>query len=185
MIHNIEEYGIDVLGRTHYFPDALCTTLGLGQYPACPVPPAFFLAVNISLIWVAAPLAALVSRKHPLVGFIFYGLLLTNGVTHVVPMILGRGYSPGTLSAITLFFPAFFWVAHTCFGPGRISYKGLAVIVGAGVIVHAILLGSIFSFVAGAIGSGALISLQILNTFLFLFMPWMAERLLRLTPSGS
>ena len=100
------------------------------------MPPAFYLAVNISLIWIAAPIAALLKRKHPLVGFIFYGLLITNGITHVAPMILGRGYSPGTLSAILLFFPGFFWTAHACFGPGRISYKGLAVIVASGDACH-------------------------------------------------
>ena len=185
MIHNVEEYGIDLLGRMHYFPDALCSTLGLERYPACPVPPPFFLAVNISLIWIAAPAAALVSRRHPLVGFIFYGLLITNGLTHIAPMALGKGYSPGTLSAIVLFLPSFVWAAHTCFGPGRISYKGLAVIVGAGVILHAILIGSILSFLQGAIGSTVLISLQILNAILFLFIPWIAERLLKLTQKGG
>ena len=101
--HNIEEYGVDLLGRTHYFPDALCSTLGAGRYPACPIPPPFFLAVNISLIWIAAPFAALLSRRHPLIGFIFYGLLITNGVTHVVPMLLGKGYNPGALTAMILF----------------------------------------------------------------------------------
>ncbi len=185
MIHNIEEYGIDLLGRMHYFPDALCSALGLAHYPACPVPPSFFLAVNISLIWVAAPVAALLSRRHPLIGLIFYGLLITNGLTHVAPMLFGRGYTPGTLSALILFLPSFFWVAHTCFGPGRISYKGLAVIIGAGVIVHAILMGSLLSFIHGAIGSTALISLQLLNAILFLFLPWIAERFLRLTPAGG
>lgn len=181
MIHNVEEYGIDLLGRTHHFPDVMCSTLGLASYPACPVPPSFFLAVNISLIWVAAPVAALLSRKHPLIGFIFYGLLITNGLTHVAPMLLGRGYNPGTLSAILLFLPSFFWVAYTCFGPGRISYKGLAAIVGTGVIGHVVLMGSLLSFIHGAISNTALIFLQILNASLFLFIPWMAERFLRLT----
>ena len=182
MIHNVEEYGIDLLGRTHQFPDALCSTMGLARYPACPVPPAFFLAVNISLIWIAAPTAALLSRRHPLVGFIFYGLLVTNGLTHVIPMLLGRGYNPGAMSAMTLFLPSFFWVAYSCFGPGRVSYKGLAVIVGSGVIVHVILIGSVISFIRGAIDGTVLISLQILNAVLFLFVPWIAERLRGLKP---
>ena len=178
MIHNVEEYGIDILGRKHYFPEALCLALGLGRYPACPVPASFFLAVNISLFWVAAPLAALLSRRHPLIGLVFYGLLFTNGLAHVIPMLLGRGFSPGTLTAIVLFFPLFLWVARTCFGPGRIPYRGLAAIVGAGALVHAILIGSLFLFLDGRIGESLLAAIQMLNAGLFLFVPWMAGRIL-------
>lgn len=185
MIHNIEEYGIDLLGRTHYFPDALCSSLGLPPFPACPVPPPFFLAVNISLIWIAAPVAAIMSRRHPLVGFTFYGLLIANGLTHIVPMLLGKGYNPGVLTAMILFLPLFFWVARTFFGPGRISYKGLFAIAGAGVMVHVILMASVLSFVHGVIGTATLVSIQILNAMLFLFVPWMAERVLKLTPTDG
>lgn len=180
MILNVEEYGIDLLGRRHEFPDAMCSTLGLGRYPASPLPPPFFLAVNLSLIWVAAPLAGWFSRKHPLVGLIFYGLLVTNGMTHVVPMLFGMGYSPGTASAIALFFPAFLWIVRACFGPGRIGYPGLAVLVGSGVLLHLVLAGSVFAFIYGWIGSTALAAIQILNAALFLFIPWIAEKRLGL-----
>lgn len=181
MLHNFEEYGVDALGRLHYFPDSLCSTLGLPFYPACPVPPVFFLAVNISLIWVAAPIAALLSRRHSLVGFSFYGLLVANGLTHVVPMILGNGYNPGALSGLLLFLPLFFWVARTCFGKRGIGYRGLIVIVAAGVGLHLSLMGSLWAFIHGAIGSTALISLQIANAGLFLVIPQIGERLLRPT----
>jgi hypothetical protein len=181
MLHNVEEYGIDLLGQRHAFPDALCSTLGVGTYPACPVPPSFFLAVNISLIWIAAPLAALLSRRHPLVGFVFYGLLVTNGLTHLAPALLGRGYNPGLLTAITLFLPGFLWVASTQFGPARISYIGLAVIVATGVLVHLVLMASVLSFLHGMIGSAVLVFCQILNAVLFLVVPWIAERRLHLS----
>ena len=183
MLHNVEEYGIDLLGRRHYFPDTLCTTLGLAPYPACPVPPLFFLAVNIPLIWIAAPVAALLSRRHPLVGFTFYGLLITNGLTHIVPLILGRGYNSGFLTAIILFVPLFFWAAHAGFGPCRISYKGIAVLIAAGVMVHAVLMASLLSFIHGVIGAGNLVLLQIMNAGLFLLIPWLSERVLGLTPT--
>ena len=58
-------------------------------------------------------------------------------------------------------------------------------IVGAGVLVHAILIVSVISFLHGAIGSSLLVSLQVLNAILFLFVPWIAERLLNLTPIGG
>ena len=181
MIHNVEEYGIDALGRRHYFPDAMCGVLGLAPFPGCPVPPGFFLAVNISLIWAAAPAAALLSRRHPLVSLVFYGLLITNGVTHIAPLLAGKGFGPGTLSAILLFLPAFFWVAHTCFGPGRLPYRGLVTVALAGVIVHVVLMGSLLSFLHGAIGSATLATVQIANAGLFLGVPWIGERLLKIS----
>jgi hypothetical protein len=46
LLHNVEEYGIDVF--------------------------------NIPLIWVIAPIAALLSRRHPLVGLKFYGVIFVN-----------------------------------------------------------------------------------------------------------
>ncbi len=180
LIHNIEEYGIDALGRTHSFPDAMCTTFGLSVYPACPIPPVFYLAVNLTLIWIAAPLAALLSRKHALVGLVFYGLLFTNGMAHVVPLLLGKGFGPGTLTAIILFIPLFFWVARTCFGPGRIPYRALAVIVAAGAAGHAVLLGSLLGYLRGRIGTPVLVLLQLANAALFLLIPWIGERRLHL-----
>jgi len=117
------------------------------------------------------------------VGLIFYGLLFTNSLAHIVPMLLGRGYNPGALSASILFLPLSWWLAHACFGAGRISYRGLPVLAGAGVIGHVVLMGTVLSFIHGVIGSTALVTFQILNAILFLLIPWIAERLMRLGPS--
>lgn len=172
LIHNGEEYGIDLFGHLHAFPDSLCTTLKLPAYPGCPMPPAFFLAVNLPLFWVGAPLAALLSRRHPLFGLTFYGVVFTNGLVHVLPLLAGRGYGPGTLTAALLFLPISAWVAYACFGKGRLSYKALAVLVADGVLLHAILMGSMFLFIHGAFNGSTLVTIQILNAILFLAIPW-------------
>ena len=52
LLHNGEEYGVDLLGHQHSFPDALCAFMKLPAYPDCPIPPAFYLAVNLSLFWI-------------------------------------------------------------------------------------------------------------------------------------
>jgi hypothetical protein len=182
LLHNIEEYGIDLLGVRHAFPDALCTNLGQPPYPGCTIPPAFFLAVNLSLIWVAGPIAALLSRRHPLVGLVFYGVIGVNGMTHVVPALLGRGYNPGLLTALLLFLPLTIWVARTQFGPARLPYKGFAVIMATGALVHVVLAGSILLFLHGALGGNSLVAIQLLNAALFLCVPWVAERRLSLAP---
>ena len=176
MLHNIEEYGIDLLGVRHAFPDSLCTTLGQPPYPGCAIPPAFYLAVNLSLIWVAGPIAALVSRRHPLVGLAFYGVIGVNGMTHLVPTLLGRGYNPGFLTGLLLFLPLTVWVARTQFGTGRLPYAGFAAIMATGGIVHIVLGGSVLLFLHGSLGSDALVAIQLLNAGLFLGVPWIAER---------
>src|SRR5690348_15714244 len=38
LIHNIEEYGMDLLGGFHAFPNSMCFQLGLSPYPSCPIP---------------------------------------------------------------------------------------------------------------------------------------------------
>ena len=39
MIHQTEEYGIDLYGQFFAFPNLLCMTFGQPPYPACSVPP--------------------------------------------------------------------------------------------------------------------------------------------------
>jgi hypothetical protein len=176
LLHNVEEYGVDLFGRSHAFPDALCSQLKLPAYPGCPIPAAFYLAVNISLFWVAAPIAALLSRRHPLVGLTIYSVVFTNALIHLVPMAVGVGYTPGALTAAIVFIPLSIWVAHVNFGPGRFSYKAMALLVANGVILHAILVGSIFLFLADAISGTTLVCLQIVNAALLLINPWLEEK---------
>lgn len=176
LIHNVEEYGIDALGHHHAFPDALCATLGLGAYPACPVPPAFYLVVNLPLFWIAAPVAALLAPRHPLVGFSIYGVIFINALVHVAPMLTGAGYNPGALSAILVFLPVSLWVAHSCFGRNGLSYKALALLIASGVLLHVILMGSMKLFIAGVIGGQTLVLAQVANAGLALLILWLGER---------
>jgi hypothetical protein len=176
LIHNGEEYGLDLLGRFHAFPDLLCITLGEPAYPACPVPPTFFLAVNLPLFWVAAPLAALMARRHPLVGLATYGVIFINAIVHIVPLLVGMGYGPGALTAIIVFLPLSGLVAVTCFGKGKLSYGALTLLIADGVILHLVLMGSLQLFLHGLIGATVLVLIQIANAGLLLLIAWMGEK---------
>jgi hypothetical protein len=176
LLHNVEEYGVDLFGRRHAFPDALCAALRLPAYPGCPIPPAFFLAVNLSLFWVAAPIAALLARRHPLVGFSIFSVIFVNALAHLVPLVLGVGYTPGTLSAALLFVPLAAWVARARFGTGRLTSKAKALLVANGIFLHVVLIGSVFLLIGGALGAPALVLVQLVNAGLFLLVPWLEER---------
>lgn len=175
LIHNVEEYGIDLLGQSHAFPPSMCATLGQQAYPLCPIPPAFFLAVNLPLFWVGAPIAALMSRRHPILGLSFYGIIFINGLAHI-GALARVGYNPGALTAAVLFIPISIWVARVCFGKDALPYAGLLLIVADGVILHVILIGSAILFLHGVIGPSALTTIQVLNAVFFFLIAWWGER---------
>ena len=170
-VHNFEEYGIDALGQAHAFPIATCAILHQPPYPACPIPPGFYLAVNISAIWIGSTLAAAVSWRNKAVGLSFAGLLITNGLSHVGKFASSGDYNPGTVTAAVLFFPLFFWVVHTCFGRGRLSYWVLASIVLAGTLLSVVLLASMQARIHGFIGNTTLILIQLVNPLWFFACP--------------
>jgi hypothetical protein len=181
LIHNGEEYGIDLYGHAHAFPEQFCGTLtkALG-ITDCGVPPLFFLAVNITLFWIIVPVGALLSRRYPLAGLSVYSVIFINGLVHVIPLLLGKGYGPGALTALIIFLPLSVWVGYACFGKGKLPYKSMVVLIILGLILHAILMGSMVAFLTGKISAMPLILIQIVNAVLLLLLSLIAERWLKL-----
>jgi hypothetical protein len=175
-VHNFEEYGIDALGHAHAFPIAICSILRQPPYPDCPIPPGFYLAVNIAGIWVGAVLAAMLSWRNKAVGLSYAGLLITNGLSHISEFAISGNYNPGVLTSFVLFFPLFFWIVRACFGRGRMSYWILASIVLAGVVLSLVLFGSMQARINELIGNTTLILIQIVNPAWFFVLPWLASR---------
>ena len=177
LLHNGEEYGVDLLGHQHSFPDALCAFMKLPAYPDCPIPPAFYLAVNLSLFWIVAPVAAVLSRRHPLVGFAIYSVMFINGLVHIVfVLVSGQAYNPGLLTAVVVFLPLSLWAGYACFGKDRLSHRAMALIIICGVILHVILARSVISFAQGLISSTTLVWVQIINAGLLLLILWLGEK---------
>ncbi|MBA4849198.1 HXXEE domain-containing protein [Emticicia sp. BO119] len=180
LIHNGEEYGIDLNGHIHAFPEQFCNTvtkvLGITD---CSVPPAFYLAVNITLFWIIVPLGAIMSRQHPLTGLAIYSVIFINGLIHILPLLIGTGYGPGAFTALILFLPISVWVGYACFGKGKLPYASIVVLIILGLILHAILMSSLVAFLTGRISSILLILIQIFNAILLLLLTLIAERLIK------
>ncbi len=175
LIHNAEEYGTDLLGRSNAFPNSMCSLLGLAPFPACPIPTPFFLAVNLPLFWVGAPIAAFMSRRQPILGLSLYGIIFINALTHL-GSAMRSGYNPGVLTSLVIFLPISFWVARVCFGKQGLPYGALAFVVADGVLLHAILIGTTMLFLGGVIGPSLLIAIQIVNAMLFFLLGRLAGR---------
>ena len=175
LLHNVEEYAIDLYGQFHAFPAAMCANLGYGPYPDCPVPPLFFTAVNVPMFWFAGPIAALLSRRHPLVGLTLYSVISTNGVVHIAGALATGRYNPGLLTAVLIFVPLSVWAGYALFGKRGLSYKAMSFLIVWGVAAHAAVAGSIFALRTGAIGAETAVALQCLNAALLLVAPRLAE----------
>lgn len=160
MVHNVEEYGISATGVVHAFPDSLCTVLGQQPYPACALPTGFYLLVNLPLVWVAAPLAAILAGSR-LIALTLWGVIAVNAVVHIVPAIASREYDPGLLTATLLFLPLSIWTMATTTGRGG-PFRRTAILplLLSGVLMHGVLAGSAVLFLRGALPAPLLLALQ-------------------------
>ncbi|UQS83117.1 HXXEE domain-containing protein [Bombilactobacillus thymidiniphilus] len=176
LIHNTEEYGIDLTGALYNFPTTMSKMLNTGASVGGNPPADFFTAVNISMFWIASPIAAVLARKgHKVFAVGMAGEELLNAFSHIVPFFIGRGYNSGALSAIVIFLPLSLWTFYSCFGKGKLKYVTMWLVVGTGAFSHLFLMASIIMFTHGLIGSQILVLLQIINACLALFLWWLIE----------
>ena len=182
MPHQWEEYGIDALGNHFAFPDLLCSSFGFPAYPECSIPAATFVAINISIIWVAGLVCALLSRKHPLVGLSLYAIHGTNAVSHLGMFAASGIYNPGSVASLIIQLPLFLWVAYAMSGNPAIRKSGIVTLFAAGILFSAVLLIALKLFARGAISGDVMVAIQALNPALLIFVVWLKER--RNVPAG-
>ena len=179
LLHNVEEYGIDLLGQTYAFPKLFCGMFGFhATYPTCPVPPQVFTAVNVPMFWLAAPVAALMSKRHPVVGLTIYSVISVNMLTHIVQGVAsGTFYNPGFLTAVVLFLPLTAWMIRAMFVTGPLSYTTLAYLIGWGIALHLILMAAMLPLIKGLLHDALPSTIaQIGNAVLLIVAPWLFER---------
>jgi len=102
----------------------------------------FFPYINITAMWVFAPIAALCARKNPAVGLSFYGFMAVNALTHIgSTAVLGGDIlaNPGNVTGIFLFVPLAIWVYHVCVRGSFMDGRGLAACILGGVLGHMLL----------------------------------------------
>lgn len=134
----------------------------------------FFLAVNITAFWVAAPIAALLSNRHPLVGLSVYSIIIINAPIHMVAA-LGGNFGGGFFTSL-LFAALAAWMIRACFGPGRMSYGALALLVAGGIVVHVVLAAPLLLLLNFGLSPAVVVLLQLANPFLLMLILWLGER---------
>jgi hypothetical protein len=161
LVHNVEEYGIAANGEPHAFPNAICVVLGQQEYPGCGIPPEFFLVVNLPLVWLSAPIAALLYRRYRLASMTLWGIVGVNAMVHIVAAILPGEYDPGLLTSVIVFLPLTVIAVVALVGRlGAYRRPAVAVLLVAGVLVHVVLAGTLMLFLRGVIAEWLLLTAQ-------------------------
>lgn len=111
MLHNLEEYGVDMYGNQQAFTTLMYQLLGVR------IGEAAFLCCNLLLVWVVGPLTAVFVQKgyHRMAaGMAIFELI--NGSMHIVQAINLGCYNPGLLNSIFLCLPVGIWTLYVLYG---------------------------------------------------------------------
>jgi len=167
MLHQFEEHGVDALGRSYAFQGGLCSVLGYtGPVAGCPATVAFIFAVNVGSVWISLGAGALSGARRVLIGAAGLGIPTVNAVVHVVPAIRTGAYNPGLVTALALFVPYCVWTLRELVRQGLLRRGQLGLVVLSGVLVHAILIGSLLAYGRGYFTESALVAIQLINGFI-------------------
>ena len=188
-IHQFEEYSLPALGFGSFaIQENVCKNMGYPAYPECPIPLAFYPVVNIALMWVGAPLAAYLGRRNVAIGLSFWGMILMNGVLHVLVTVVTRDYNAGMLTGLLLMVPLSAWVIYVCGIRGPYSAKVVGLAFVAGILAH-IFLGVGYGLLkVGAIGPTGLLAYSVVLGFAPIFFAALGSRFVKaelLRPSAA
>ena len=90
------------------------------------------------LTWIAFPIAAVISRKHPVLGLSTVGFVLVNGLTHLGATITSGDivHSYGSITGIFLFLPLALWIIYMGVNDKVLPSKGIWIALISGIIGH-------------------------------------------------
>ncbi|MDP1752428.1 MAG: HXXEE domain-containing protein [Reyranella sp.] len=163
LVHQFEEHGIDAEGRHYAFRAFLCAGVGFADPKTCLVPYSFITSVNVAAVWLAGPAAALLGRRWPALALSYFSIPFINMFAHVGPSLAGGAYNPGEATAIVLFLPLSLWAFYVALTRYRLGWRAIIATIVAGIVLHAILMGSLIAFLRGLIGSDLLDVIQYVN----------------------
>lgn len=181
MLHNVEEYGIDFIGATLSFPDLMSGIMGSTPESG------FFLAVNLSLVWVMGPVAAILSRKYPAMAFGMIGIQAINLLTHIPGAIAMGTIKAGFVTAVVIFLPMVTWAFVGLTGSKATMRRSILwAYIGFGALYHVALFGTVPMYVNGIWnGNGMGIWMLFAGAGVFTLWLWYAKRIHRSTAAES
>ncbi len=188
LVHQFEEYPLHFIAArgSYEIVEGVCKAQGYDLHPNCPIPLSHFPVVNIALVWAAAPVAAWLCRRNPVVGLTYYGFILANGLLHVVTGAIADGgplSSPGFVTGALLFVPSAIWVSYVSVKSGLMTKSALALSLGGGIAGHVALVGAYWFVRVG--GTPGILAADVVTAFVPILIAGVGSKLMGLAPTSA
>ncbi|MEL6363084.1 MAG: HXXEE domain-containing protein [Pseudomonadota bacterium] len=174
LVHQVEEHWVDLLGRQYplyeFLNGLIATLFGDDKYGVLTRPALFY--VNAGMVWTAGFLAILTSPKHIFPALAMAGIMLVNGVAHVLNAVIAFEYNSGLATGLIIFVPISIIFYRAMLRSGAANAKLITAAIIWGFLGHVILFAglfaaNVFSFVPVEIYYVALILWGALPTLVF------------------
>ncbi|MEO0339865.1 MAG: HXXEE domain-containing protein [Bacteroidota bacterium] len=147
ILHQFEEHWIDIYGNEYAFyifnNNFLLSNLGADDSNLRPLTKESIFVINTSLVWLVGLIALLRSPQRLFPFFAMAGIILVNGLVHIMAGVATWSYNPGILSSIILFIPLYLWVVQCA--KDNDNYARRLLILGLiwAILAHVIMVGGL------------------------------------------
>lgn len=107
LVHQVEEHWVDLLGRPYPLYDFLNTLIAdvAGEERYGLLTPSAIFYINAGMVWTVGFTSILVSPKHAFPAISMAGLMIVNGVAHVLNGLAYQSYNSGLATGLLIFVP--------------------------------------------------------------------------------
>lgn len=147
MLHQVEEHWIDLRGRIYPLRDELNALLGraFGPEAASAMTPQAVFFINTSVVWLVAFIAIWSAPAHLFPVVALAGVILVNGIAHIVQAVAARDYNPGLLTAVAIFVPLSAGFYATASTADLVTPIEISMGIGWGILAHVLLIGGLLA----------------------------------------
>lgn len=147
LIHQVEEHWVDLLGRHYplydFLNDLIARLFGEDKYGI--LTPSGIFYINAGMVWTAGLSAILASPKHIFPALAMAGIMLVNGVAHILNAVIALEYNSGMATGLILFLPLSLLFYREMLSTGTASRQLIFFGILWGFLGHVILFAGLFA----------------------------------------
>lgn len=147
LVHQVEEHWVDLLGRQYplyeFLNGLIATLFGDDKYGILTQSGIFY--INAGMVWTAGFLAILTSPRQLFPTIAMAGIMLVNGVAHIINAIVAFEYNSGLATGFLLFLPLSIVFYRSMLKSGAVSVRLIMAGVAWGFLGHVILFAGLFA----------------------------------------